>query len=266
VAQTNREIRIKVLAALGVSPQRLSQLVKDRKRELPMSTPHAVYTIAHEQGIDIAKYLDPEEVGEVRRLLTQLGGRERLASRGESPRGGGGRRKPAPKEVKVTIAGVDVGKIPALSRAHAEDAKRMSERVYPTLYIFENSVRDVIERVLRAKHGDWWREAVPKSVRETAQRHRKSEEKDPWHSARGRREIDYVFLNELWAIIKHNWAEFKALFPGQAWVESVITSDMNVSRRVLAHMNPLQGDDIKNIEAAFRKWVKQLQAVEDELP
>lgn len=137
----------------------------------------------------------------------------------------------------------------------------MSERVYPTLYIFENSVRDLIERVLRATHGDdWWVQAVPRSVRQTAEKHMAAEKKDPWHDARGRREIDYVFLNELWAIIRDNWADFKALFPNQAWVDSLVTSDMNVSRRVLAHMNPLGADDIGNIEAAFRKWTKQLQA------
>jgi hypothetical protein len=49
-------------------------------------------------------------------------------------------------------------------------------------------------------------------------------------------------------------------------VETLITSDMNVSRRVLAHMNPLAADDVKNIEAAFRKWVRQLQAVASLIP
>lgn len=37
-------------------------------------------------------------------------------------------------------------------------------------------------------------------------------------------------------------------------------------RRVVAHMNPVAGDDVKNIEAAFRKWVKTLKAKEKLLP
>ena len=41
---------------------------------------------------------------------------------------------------------------------------------------------------------------------------------------------------------------------------------MNVSRRVLAHMTPLDTDEVKNLEAAFRKWTKQLKGVEDKLP
>jgi hypothetical protein len=98
-------------------------------------------------------------------------------------------------------------------------------------------------------------------------RNRKADEKnDPWHGRRGTREIDYVFLVDLWAIIKHQWKRFKALFPNQAWVETLITNDMNVSRRPLAHMNPLSVDDVTNVEVAFRKWVKQLRAVENLIP
>ena len=83
----------------------------------------------------------------------------------------------------------------------------MAERVYPTLYIFENSVRDLIEVVLNAACGkDWWTSAVPGAVQKTAEKHKKDEEKDAWHSPRGRRSIDYVLLNDLWAIIKHRWA------------------------------------------------------------
>jgi hypothetical protein len=38
-----------------------------------------------------------------------------------------------------------------------------------------------------------------------------------------------------------------------------------VSRRVLAHMNPLAADDVSNIETAFRKWANQLRAVEAQI-
>jgi hypothetical protein len=271
VAQTNQKVKKALLQKLDVSPQRLSQLAKQRKQQLPMSTALAVYTIAHENGIDISTHLSAEETGEVRTLMAQL---QRAGSPAPTPpatnttrrrgtRGGGGGKR----EVKVTIAGKDVGAIPALSPAHAAEAKRMSERAYPTLYLFENSVRDLIERVLEAAHGrDWWNAAVPSKVRATAEKHKKDEANDPWHNPRGRRPIDYVLLNDLWAIIKHNWPSFKALFPSQAWVESLITNDMNVSRRPIAHMNPLAAEDIGNIENAFRKWVKQLQAKKDDLP
>lgn len=263
MATTNPAIKAALLKKLDVSPQRLSQLVNVRKRELPMSTPLAVYTIAHENAVDVSKHLDGPETAEVRALVASL--RKDQAAPVAPP----ARRpaKPAPKAVKVTIASVDVGKIPALKASHAAEAKRMSERVYPTLYVFENSARDLVEAVLRSKHGkDWWTNAVPPKVRETAEKHKAAEAKDPWHGARSGREIDYIFLNELWAIIKHSWGDFKHLFPDQAWIQTLITRDMNVSRRVLAHMTPLSADDITGIEAAFRKWVNQLRAVEDAIP
>ena len=66
--------------------------------------------------------------------------------------------------------------------------------------------------------------------------------------------------------MKDQWKLFAPLFPGQAFVESILTVDMNVSRRPIAHMNPLAPDDIKNMEAAFRKWAKQLNAVAAKIP
>lgn len=227
-----------------------------------MSTPLAVYTIAHENGLDIAKYLSAEETKEVSNLVASL-----RSSQAASSAPARAAKKYVPRDVVVKIAGVDLGKIPALKASHALDAQRMSERVFPLLYLFENSLRDLVEAILRAKHGkDWWDEGVPRKVRDTAAKHKDDEAKDPWHGARSGREIDYILLVQLWAIVEDNWGDFKQLFPNKAWVETLITSDMNVSRRVLAHMTPLSADDIKGIEAAFRKWVKQLRAVESQIP
>ena len=264
-AATNAALRAKLLDKLGVTPQALSLRVQKRKKELPMSTPHAAYTIAHDQGIDISKYLSPEETAEVRVLISDL--QRNVQPAAKAPKPARNSRPAASAQVKINIAGVDAGKIPGLSRAHAHDVKRMAERVYPLLYIFENSVRDLIERVLKATYGpEWWTKAVPKKVRETAASHLEAEKDDPWHNARGGRELDYVLLTQLSTIIKARWADFEAFFPSQGWVESLITSDMNVSRRVLAHMTSLHENDVKNIEAAFRKWTNQLTAKEAELP
>jgi hypothetical protein len=262
---TDPALREKLLEKLGVTPQALSLRVQKRKKELPMSTPHAVYTIAHDEGMDVAKYLSADETKEVRGLISALQ-RNGQPAPAKAPRAARKTRS-GPAEVKIVIAGVEIGKIPGLSRAHANDAKVMSESVYPLLYIFENSVRDFIEHILKAKYGaDWWSKAVPPKIQANATSLREQEEKEPWHSARGRREIDYSMLSDLWSIIKDKWSDFKLFLPSQAWVESLITGDMNVSRRVLAHMNPLAPDDIKNIEAAFRKWTKQLQGIEKKLP
>jgi hypothetical protein len=264
---TNQKIKKALLDKLGVTPQRLSQLVQKRKAELPMSTEHAVYTLAFENGVDVSKALGKEDTAEVRALVAQLRSSKPTATPALTNGGPARRTSPAKRDVKITIAGVDIGTIPALSPTHAKEAKLMAERVYPTLYFFENSVRDLIERVLSVGCGPtWWTTAVPGTVQQTATKHKTDEQKDPWHSQRSKREIDYVFLNELWAIIKYQWSHFKDLFPDQAWVQTIITRDMNVSRRVLAHMSPLADDDVRNIELKFRHWVKQLKAVEHLLP
>ena len=144
----------------------------------------------------------------------------------------------------------------------------MAERVYPFLYVFENSLRDLIELVLKAKYGDrWWTTAVPAKVREAAEELKEQEKKDTLHGKRGRRDIDYLLLTQLWKIVNHKWKDFEALFPpGKHWVQTVIETEMNVSRRPIAHMNPLEDDDIKNVENTFRKWVRNLQKVADKLP
>jgi len=259
---TNPAIKKALLKKLGVTDSRLSQLVKKRKAELPMSTELAVYTLAYEHRIDISKHLNSDETAEVRGLISDLRANgARTAPAGGTATPSRSQRVAARKPVEVTIAGFKVGAIPALSATHAKDAKFMSERVYPILYIFENSARDLIDRVLTAAYGpDWWEIAAPKKVRETAQKHVEAEKEDPWHGKRGRRELDYVFLADLWAIIKYHWKHFAAFFPDQAWVQTLFTHDMNVSRRVLAHMNPLDPNDVKNIDAAFVKWIRQLQA------
>lgn len=263
---TNAKLRKALLEKLGITPQALSLRAQKRKKQLPMSTEQAVYTIAHDEGIDLSKYLTKEETTEVRHLLSQLNGSR---SAGAEAQTRSRKRAPAPaKQVVVSIAGVKIGEIPGLKATHAKEAKAMAERVYPTLYLFENSVKDLIERVLSAKHGkDWWKLAVSQKIRDKAEQFKQDEKKDTWHGKRGRRDIDYLLLTQLWAIIRDNWKDFEPLFPqGAAWVQSLIESDMNVSRRPIAHMNPLEEDDIKNLEASFRKWVKHLKAVEDKLP
>ena len=263
---TNAGLKKELLDKLGVSQQRLSQLVQKRKAELPMSTEQAVYTIAHDNKIDIGKHLSKPEVTEVRELLAQLKAASPAPAATSSAKPAR-QRANAPKPAIVTISGVNVQAIPGLTAAHAAEAKVMAEKVYPMVYVFENSARDLVERVLsKAVGADWWSKAVPGGAQEKYRKRKADEAKEPWHGRRGAREIDYVDLEDLWRIINHKWPLFAPLFPSKPWVETLIVHDMNVSRRPLAHMNPLATDDIANMENAFRKWAKQLKAVEGQIP
>jgi hypothetical protein len=173
-----------------------------------------------------------------------------------------------PKPVLVTITGVKVEQLPGMSATTAKEAKAMSEKVYPTIYVFENSARELIAKILEAQFGPaWWEKTVPRKVREAAQNRKDGEADDPWHGSRGASMIDYTQLSDLPKIVGANdaWPHFEPIFGRKSFFEELV-NDINVSRRVAAHMNPVSEEDVKHIEAAFRKWAKTLQAKNDLIP
>ena len=94
------------------------------------------------------------------------------------------------------IAGMDVEELPGMTARHVAEARQMAEKVYPMLYLFENSLRDVIERVLKSTYGaDWWAKGAPARVKKKAMDRKAAENNEPWHGRRGAREIDYVDLS-----------------------------------------------------------------------
>jgi hypothetical protein len=266
-----RQVHDALRLKLDITPRAVNMRRAKLQTLIAMPDDVALYVEAHRAGIPVHKWVKDAAV------LSQVASFAELVAAKESPdrkeslpgaqaTSAGRRRKPAASTVALTIAGVSVGTLPGLKPSHAKEAKVMAEKVYPTLYVFENSVRDLIERVLEAEFGATWWTMVPSKVRQTAAAHKAGEASDPWHGRRGSRELDYLLLTQLWDIIKHHWSRFAPLFPDQAWAQTIITRDMNVSRRVLAHMNPLSADDIANVENAFRKWAKQLQAVAAQIP
>lgn len=259
------ELREHLQQKLGISSRHLRRLIANKAAELPSTNQQALFVLAHENAMRLTDYMTPEQIAEVRTLV-QGGMPVAVPSRADRTRTI--RKASSPRIVSMTIGTEKYGEVPALKSSHATEAKSMAERVYPLLYVFENSLRDLIELVLKAKYGDdWWTKAVPSKVREAADDLKEQEKKDTYHGKRGRRDIDYLLLTQLWKIVNHNWKDFDSFFPpGKHWIQSVIENDMNVARRPIAHMNPLEDDDIKNVESAFRKWVLNLQAVADKLP
>jgi hypothetical protein len=260
-----KELKEHLRQKLEIGPRQLRRLIANRAAELPSTHQQALFVLAHENRLKLSKYLAPEQIAEVRGLV-----QNRPPAAPAPVRNNGSRpaRKASPRTVSMTIATAAYGEIPGLKASHATEAKAMAEKVYPLLYVFENSLRDLIELVLKAKYGDqWWTTAVPPKVREAAKELKEQEKKDTYHGKRGRRDLDYLLLTQLWKIVNHKWNDFEALFPpGKHWVQSLIENDMNVSRRPIAHMNPLEDDDIQSVQTAFRKWVRNLKAVADKLP
>lgn len=261
----NRRLREDLLKKLGIGVRRLNQMAAALAAELPSTHEQAINTLAYQNGLRLSKYLSEEETAEVRGLISQSRGRT-LAAPVTPVKNG--TRPSGPREVLVTIAGMKVERVPGMTATHANEAKAMAEKVYPALYVFENSARDLITKVLKNGVGDnWWDNVVPHKIKEKAARRKRDEAKDPWHGKRGAALIDYLDLTDLPSIVSapQAWPHFKAILSRAAWFQELV-NELNVSRRVAAHMNPLAADDVKNVEAAFRKWAKVLNAKADLIP
>ncbi len=172
------------------------------------------------------------------------------------------------KETLISIGGVNVERLPGMTGPHADDAKRMAEKAYPALYVFENSARDVIAPGAGERLGTGLVE--PGRPEERAREGGgcpQGRGEGGWHgSRRGVRDIDYVLLTDLAKIVRVRWSDFEEIFPRPSWFEELVSGDINVPRRLIAHMQPLSRDDVNAIETAFRKWAKQLKARADMLP
>jgi hypothetical protein len=256
---TDRALRADLLKKLGVTPQRLSQRVAQVKRLYgPMSTEEGTYILAHQEGLDLTKYLDREVVDRIRGMLPKDGGQTTPAA---PPRA---RKKAAPSNavrIAPTLEVVDA----MLPAAVAADARRMAT-VYPKFYVFENSLRNVISRVLRAAHGkDWWNKCAPGDVKKKVAKRKAQEGETPWHGKRGTHEIYYSDFGDLRKLIIGNWAEFSGLFPKQEWITHLL-EELEPPRNILAHHNPVSKQDEKRIELYSDDWIALLNDRKDIIP
>ncbi|MFA5877619.1 MAG: nucleotide-binding protein [Candidatus Paceibacterota bacterium] len=69
-AQQIKNVRQKLIETLGRHPSRLSQLVSEIKTSErgPMTREQATLLLAHERGIDLAKYIDSEDLATIRSM------------------------------------------------------------------------------------------------------------------------------------------------------------------------------------------------------
>jgi len=246
---TNREIRKELLKKLGCTPQALSQRSKVIKKNYgPMSTEDAVYVIAHQNHIDLSKYLPKDTVDHVRTLLQQPANRanQQLKTTAKDKR---------INYIKIDDSLPDVDAM--LSTNLVKDAKNMA-KLYPVFYILENSLRVVIKNHLENKYGhNWWETQVSDTIKDNVKNRKENESKQPWHGKRGRHDIFYSNFTDLRSIIQKNWGDFKDLFPSQNWICQRL-EDLEHPRNIIAHNNPLCNDDIKRIELYFSDWIKLL--------
>jgi len=214
------------------------------------STETASYILASEYGIDISKYLKSEELTEVREAI-------RSVKMVQADR--------APITVEKTVV-VKLDKdfeisCPNVPESVLKDARKMSA-VYPYFYVFENSVRYFIRDTLESKYGrDWWFLKVNPKIREKAENRQNREGRNRWHGKRGEHPIFYVDIDDLNRIITSDFDDFKDKLPDVdrpiEWLTNRI-EEIELSRNIIAHHNPLSDDDISRVKMYFKDWIKQI--------
>jgi len=254
----NRELKKALLEKLGISVQALSQRAQKMKRLNAMTTEEAHYVIAQQNEIILDKYLDSktiERVGELMQRLQpspQSGGNEKRQISSTKTRSEKLRIIVIPKEFEIED--------PILSKTKALQAKEMAA-FYPLLYVLENSIRELIDKVMISIEGEnWWVLKAPSGLKKTVEKRMADEIKNSWHQRRGSQPIDYLDLNQLPALVRQISAHIiPDLIPSIEWFNQFI-EEVYKSRCVICHMNPLDKNNIVALKVRFKQWQKQIKA------
>lgn len=246
---------------LGIGKSRIYEMAKQIADGVQVSTEKGIYLLAAKNGINLTKYLHTDEVREIREL--HLKSNQQMQSPPPS--------SPAKKEVSSKPRIINIGQQftltdPILPNKILKEAEEMSKDVYPLLYVLENSIRELILRVMRIKHGNnWWDTKVPKDIRDEVQKRKEKENENPWHGRRGAHEIYYTDISWLGRIVQNNWQNFKDILPSITWLTQRL-DDITHSRNPVAHMNPLSKHDIARIKVYFGDWQRQVDAKLSKIP
>jgi hypothetical protein len=149
---------------------------------------------------------------------------------------------------------------PILDRATLAEIEAMVP-MYRTLSQLENSMRQFIARILKAKHGkDWWDKAAPRGLQETVAKRTADDQVNAWHQKRSSSPIDYLDLDQLKALVRTAQNDFvPAFFPSIEWFQ-VFVDEIYRSRCVVCHMNPLIQTNIDAVSVRFNQWEQLVKA------
>lgn len=205
----NKEIMKLLLSKKGVTPQRIYQMIDEKKRLYGYSITKetAAYLVAGDYGIDISKHLKEDELAKVREVKAPV------AISPKTPRA---TPKSSAKQIVIEL-GKDLKIVdPLLPKKLVDEATEMAG-VYPVVYIFENSVRNLVSNVMETKHGDvWWNSKVGSKIRDKVSDRIEKEDKNRWHARRGAHPIFYTDIDDLKSIITANWPDFEEIFSHSA--------------------------------------------------
>lgn len=270
---TLREV---LLQKTGWDVKGLSARVVRLRSQTPMDTSVAHAVLAHQAGINIARYLDPAGLQAAQQAIQSLGA---LGARATAPRarpsrspgreGRVGTPQGRATGISVTTDGYKLAD-PLLPDEILTQAKAMAAE-YARLHVLENSIRNVVQRVMRHEFGpDWWDQVMLrgslKGVAEKAANRQKSEGQARWHQRRGEHPLDYTDFAELGQIIRAKQELFLPRFGVKIdWLNSFF-DELTPSRNVVCHMNRLKEHNITGLTSRAGQWREMLEQQRAEIP
>ena len=252
LARINKEILKALMDKTGKSKRTVYRMIENVMKEYYYTIPSkriAANLLASRTGIKVNEILSKDELFELQKYLAVpiTIPTTRVVKR--------------TKKISTPILKIDEKIIEAFNLPPnlIKEAKRMAEEVYPRIYVLENSLRYVVSSTLQKKYGEeWWNKCnISKEIRKKVKSRINSERINRWHGKRGSHPIFYTDFDDLRSIIINNWEEFKKIFPDQIWVQSRL-KDIEPSRNIIAHSNPLPMREIKRIKMVMEDFRKQL--------
>ena len=261
---TNRRLRKTLLEKLNITPQGLSERVKKLKRQYAITTEDATYIIAQREGIILDKYLDRDTVNHVRGIIQQITHITqdtttiaKLARKGK--------REAEKKQLVVVFPKEFTVTDPILEKRKLLEARDMAA-IYPLLYVLENSIREVIDRLMTNRYGNNWWDSKAGKLKDKVNERMSDEKKNSWHQRRGARPIDYLDLAQLPALVRRIQKDIVPdIIPSIEWFTQFV-DEVYKSRCVVCHMNPLDSTNVEAVKLRFTQWQRQVEGKKDLIP
>lgn len=263
ITPEKREIILKLKEAVGGSAIRL-QIIKnvtkkesiaDLQERLKISQPTVSKAITRFETyglIQLVKKKGKSEVYNKTPMLRQIGNIDKWikVKLGETDDS----LTPSKIKVKPRVPAT----IPYLEPKVEIESQKMA-RHYVILYLFENSVRAFINKILTDKYDqDWWNKiSVRREIADRVIGRKKLEGKNKWHVPRGAHEIYYTDLEDLTYFLRKENA-FKDYLDIDLW-DTTINKVVKLSRNIVDHHNPLPQREVNRLEQILEDWKRQLK-------
>ncbi len=164
---------------------------------------------------------------------------------------------PSPPPEEIIRERLNVSNIPLLTDTDIQNAYKMGQ-VYVVIHCIENSVRNLIRKVLKDSLAEqWWDKAASSEMKQKVTNRKNREAKNKWLSSRGADELNYIDWGDLVTLIRKFPKEFET-FIGTTKFTELKLEELENLRNTIAHNGVLPDSEIARVELYFGDWCKQV--------